>query len=87
MPWTSEPAFGSVSAKAASFAAGCEVGKEARLLLVGAEQDDPLHPDRLMHAHHDRERGIDLRKRLEHPAVARLREALPAVLLGDVEPA
>ncbi len=71
--------------EAGELAAGAEVGQEARLLLVGAEQHDALHPDRLVHAHDHRERRVDLREHLRHAAVARLGEPLAAVLLGHVE--
>ena len=40
-----------------------------------------------MDAEDDRQRGVDLGERLEDPRVARLREALAAVLLVDVEAA
>ena len=65
----------------------CQVGQKALLLLVAAEEDDSLHPDRLVHTHHHRERSVDLGKGLEHPAVAGLGEPLAPVLLGDVEAA
>ena len=68
-------------------APGGEVGEEALLLLVASEQHDSLHADRLMHAHHDRQGRVDLREGLEHPAVAGLGEALPAVALGHVQAA
>ena len=66
-------------------AAGGEVGQEALLLLVGAEQRDALEADRLVDAEDDRESGVDLADRLEDPGVAGLREALAAVGLVDVE--
>ena len=66
-------------------AAGGQVGQPALLLLVAAEQADALVADRLVHAEHDRQRGVDLADRLEHARVAGLREALAAVLLVDVE--
>ena len=55
-------------------AAAGEVGQEALLLLVGAEQHDALHADRLVHAHDHAERRVDLRELLRHAAVARLRQ-------------
>ena len=64
-----------------------EVGQEALLLLVGAEQVDALEADRLVDAEDDRERRVDLGEGLEDPRVAGLGEALAAVLLVDVEPA
>ena len=73
--------------EAGELAAGGEVGQEALLLLVGAEQVDALEADRLVDAHHDRERRVDLGERLEDARVAGLREALAAVLLGHVEAA
>ena len=73
--------------EAGELAPGREVGQEALLLLVGAEHVDALEADRLMHAEHDRERRVDLGEGLEHPRVAGLGEALPAVLLVDVEAA
>src|SRR2546421_423298 len=57
-------------------AARCQVGQEPLLLLVVAEQHDALHPDRLVHAEGDGERPVDLPEGLEHPRVARLRQAL-----------
>ena len=45
----------------------------------------PLQPDRLVHAHADRQRAVDLADRLEHARVAGLRQPLAAVLLGHVE--
>src|SRR5262249_16944504 len=68
-------------------AARGEVGEEALLLLVAPEHEDALEPDRLVHAHDDRKRRVDLRERLENARVAGLREALAAVLLGNVEAA
>ena len=64
-----------------------EVGQEARLLLVAAEQRDALVADRLVHAEHHRERGVGLAEHLEDAAVAGLREALAAVLLWHVQAA
>ncbi len=64
-----------------------EVGQEALLLLVAAEQGDSLVADRLVDAEDDRERPVDLGELLEDARVAGLREALPAVALVDVEPA
>ena len=68
-------------------APGGEVGQEALLLLVGAEQDDALVADRLVDAEDDRERPVDLGEGLEDARVAGLGEALAAVLLVDVEAA
>src|SRR4051794_5704694 len=65
---------------------GGEVGEKALLLLVGAEERDPLETDRLVDAEHDREGGVDLADGLEDPGVARLGETLPPVFLRDVEP-
>jgi hypothetical protein len=48
---------------------------------------DALEPDRLVDAHHDRERRVDLGEGLEDARVAGLRQPLAAVLLGHVEPA
>ena len=62
-------------------AAGGEVGEEALLLLVGAEQVDALEADRLVHPHDDRERPVDLGELLGDAAVAGLRQTLAAVLL------
>jgi hypothetical protein len=45
-----------------------------------------LEADRLVDAEDDRQRPVDLADRLEDPRVARLREALAAVFLVDVEP-
>jgi hypothetical protein len=76
----------SIRAKVELAAAG-EIGQEARLLLVGAEQRDRLHADRLVNAHDHRQRRVDLREHLGHAAVAGLRQALPAVLLVHVQAA
>ena len=72
--------------EAGELAARREVGQEARLLLVGAEQDDALDADRLVHAHRDRQRAVDLADRLEHPRVAGLRKPLSPVALRHVQP-
>ena len=66
-------------------AAGGEVGEPALLLLVRPEQRDALEADRLVDAEDDRQRRVDLADGLEDARVAGLREALPAVLLVDVE--
>ena len=68
-------------------APGGEVGEEALLLLLGAEQVDALEADRLVDAEDDRQRGVDPGEGLEHARVAGLREALAAVALRDVEAA
>ena len=54
--------------EAGELAPAGEVGQEALLLLVGAEQDDALEADRLVDAQHDRERRVDLGEGLEHAA-------------------
>jgi hypothetical protein len=66
--------------------AGGEIGEEALLLLVRAEERDPLEADRLVDAEHDREGGVDLADGFEDPCVSRLREALPSILLLHIEP-
>ena len=45
-----------------------QVGQEARLLLVVAEEDDPLHADRLMHPEGDGERAVGLADAPRRPA-------------------
>ena len=79
------PRLGLGQREGRQLAAGGEVGEEALLLLVGAEQGDALEADRLVDAEDDRQRRVDLADGLEDPGVAGLGEALPAVLLLDVE--
>jgi hypothetical protein len=71
--------------EAGELAACRQLRQEALLLLVGPEQDDALHPDRLVHAHADRQRAVDLTDRLEDARVARLGQPLAAVLLRHVQ--
>ena len=71
--------------EAGELSARAEVGQEALLLLIGAEEVDPLVADRLVDAEDDRERRVDLGEGLEDARVAGLGEALAAVLLVDVE--
>ena len=75
--YASEPASGSVSAKARALPG--QVRQEALLLLVRPEQEIP-EPDRLVDAEHDRVGRVDLSDRLEDPGISRLGEPLAAVL-------
>ena len=63
-----------------------EVRQEAGLLLLGPEEHDALHPDRLVDAHDHRERAVDLGELLGDAAVAGLAEPGAAVLLRHVQP-
>jgi hypothetical protein len=80
------PGLGLGQRERRQLAAGGEVREETLLLLIGAEQGDAFEADRLVDAEDDREGGVDLADGLEDPRIAGLGEALPAVLLIDIEP-
>ena len=64
--------------------------REARqvpaLLLLGAEENEPLRPDRLVSAERQRHARVEPRHLLNDPGVARIREAHAPVALGNRQP-
>ena len=63
-----------------------QVGKEARLLLVAAEEVDGLRAERGVGAHRDRDRAVDASELLDCDRVLQGAPACPADLLGERDP-
>ena len=79
----SEPAFASVSPKAARLRPEARSGSHAPLLLLRAEQVDRQRAERVVRGDGDRDRRVDARQLLDADRVRERVRARTAVLLGD----
>ena len=81
----SEPASGSVSAKAQSFEPSIKPGQPLRLLFLGAEQHQRPDADRVVRIHEHRDAGIVPAEHFHRLQVLLLVEAESTILGGDRE--